>query len=290
MLDGWINDGSTVQACYLTRCSAGVLEIGVTSEDASITWTGCPTAGAAVTPTGSGIDSGSITCPDIPELLCDPHACPGLACDGTEQCVAGVCLCGAAFGVDCVAPPPAPPAPPPSPATPPQPPASPGASYKPVLLFSLTVVGTVDAFDSAAFKTSLAAFLGNDITAADITLEISSGSVVVHVSAVAPTASAAIAAANTISSATTVSLSASLGVTVTSVTNPTVSVQLVAAPPPTPQPAPPPPVESLSLILIAVAAGAVAVLILAGIYWRLRQKRITTWPTRGKESAATQSL
>ena len=276
VLDAYVNDGSTDLGCYRTRCSGGVFEVGITEADSTVTWIACDGMkwyGIAVfaTPSSSGIDSGAIVCPADPALLCDPHACPNLPCDGTDQCVAGVCLCGDAFGVACIAPPPNPPTPPPSPSPPPNPPADPGAAYKSVVAFSLTVVGSVDSFDAAALKVSLVALLDfQGIAAGDVTLELSSGSVVVSVSVVAPSAAAAAAAASTISSASAASLSMALGVTVTAVTAPTISIQLFNAPPPMPPSAPPPMPPSLDDLLLSagVAAGVAAALVVAWLLYR----------------------
>ena len=282
----YVYDGNVNQGCYQTRCSEGVFQIGIALEDTTVEWVSCTEAGAAATPSSTGVSGGSVTCPDYPSLLCNPHLCPGLSCDGTEACVAGVCICGDAFGTECIQTPPAPSSPPrgpPPPAVPPQPPASPGSSYKSVISFSLTIDSTVEAFDSAAFKTSLTALLGNGITAADITLEISSGSVQVAASVIAPSATAASAAANTLSLTSTSDLSASLGVTVTAVTTPTVAVvQFAAPPPPTlppPMPPSPPPATDMIMIIAIAAGGAAAVLLLVIIIYCVfcKKKKNVTW-------------
>ena len=125
---GW--SASAGQVCHKTRCSNGRLEIEVIQANAQSIWLTCTANGATVSaPAGF---TGSITCPEIATLLCDPHSCPGLPCDGTDHCHAGVCACGTAFGADCAQNPPPPVLPPPPvmpppspPAPPPQPPAGP---------------------------------------------------------------------------------------------------------------------------------------------------------------------
>ena len=59
---------------------------------------------------------------------------------------------------------------------------APGETYAQVVSFSLTLSGTVDTFDAESFKASLASTLGMEITAADITLDVTSASVVVAAS------------------------------------------------------------------------------------------------------------
>ena len=60
-----------------------------------------------------------------------------------------------------------------------------GQDVRPIITVSLTVVGTIETFDQAAFK-ALAATLGNGIVPADITLTLTEGSVVVDASIRAP--------------------------------------------------------------------------------------------------------
>ena len=127
--DTWTSSGSTVQACYQTRCNGGTFEIGIDAGSGSIGWVSCPTNGAWVSSNPVSGLSGGVQCPEIASLLCDPHACPGLPCDGTDGCNAGICTCGDPFDEACVLPPPLPPlAPSPStpPPLPPAPPLPPG--------------------------------------------------------------------------------------------------------------------------------------------------------------------
>jgi len=170
--------------------------------------------------------------------------------------------------------------PPPSPLTPPlphpppYPPASPGASFQPVLAFTLTVAGDLSDFNEAPFKTLLVTLLGNGITEEMVTLTLTSGSVQVDASVKAPTLAAANAASGVLGGSTPASLTSALGVSVTAATPASVSVVPVAAPEPPPPPeAPPPPLAPgatglidtiLGLgtpVLIAIGAGALVVLL-----------------------------
>jgi leishmanolysin-like peptidase len=260
VLTGWVHDGSVVQGCYKSRCQAGTFQVGVTLGDGTIEWLSC-TGAASQQVSGtsaawsSGVNGGKVHCPATSALLCNPHACPGLPCDGNaQQCFGGVCVCGTPWGTTCHngtmpdSPPPAP-----------LPPMSPGAAVKSVVRFSMTCAGTVDTFDAAAFKAKLATFLGNGITEDEIKLTVTAASVVVAVQVVAPTASVASAVSSTVATATASSLTAALEVTVTAVTAPSTTLQVIAAPAPPPPavpPMPPPPLNSMTLI-IALAGGVV---------------------------------
>jgi len=118
---------------------------------------------------------------------------------------------------------------PPEPSPPPfiAPPAPPGAVYAPVLSFMLTCEGSVDTFDSAAFKANLATELGNGITARDVTLTLSSGSVIIDAQIRTQSSVIAATARTKISSASPMSLSEALGVTITDLSPPTVEMKLV---------------------------------------------------------------
>ena len=109
------------------------------------------------------------------------------------------------------------------------PPTPPGKTYAPIITVSLTVVGTIETFDQAAFKAALAATLANGIVPADITLTLTEGSVVVDASIRAPSEAAATAAATTLNSQSMEALTKSLGVTVTAISPATVAVTLVDA-------------------------------------------------------------
>ena len=118
--------------------------------------------------------------------------------------------------------------------------------YTHAVLANFEIGGTVAAFTSAAqldFKSKLAGYLGNGVAAQDVTLAVSSGSVIVAATVSIASTSAADAAASQVSGASSDALSSALGVTVLAV--PTVSTArvLLAAPsppPPSPPPASPP--------------------------------------------------
>jgi len=132
-------------------------------------------------------------------------------------------------------PPPVPASPPPPMPRPPEPspppfiapPAPPGAVYAPVVSFTMTCEGSLDTFDSAAFKANLATALGDGIVASDIKLALSAGSVVVDAQVRTISSVAAATARAKISSIGPSALSEALGVTVTDVTPPTVEMKLV---------------------------------------------------------------
>jgi len=121
VVNGYTTGGASGQGCHVTRCSGNDLELEVVEDDGTASWLLCTSAGATVSPAGSTGISGSITCPSEIALLCNPHACPSLPCDGTDECLAGVCVCGTAFGTTCGVeePPPSPPPSPPPPSPPP---------------------------------------------------------------------------------------------------------------------------------------------------------------------------
>ena len=101
-----------------------------------------------------------------------------------------------------------------------------------MVAFSLTLSGTVDAFDAEAFKASLADVLGNGIEAGDITLEVTSASVLVAASVKASSTNIADHVQMIVESASTVDLSVYLGVTVEAKTLPTVTLTYFDAPSP----------------------------------------------------------
>ena len=97
--DYYVASSTVVQACHKTRCNGGTLELQLTKYDGSTVWLACTSNGATISaPSGF---TGTVTCPDIATLMCDPHSCPGLPCDGTDLCHSGVCTCGAAWPVGC---------------------------------------------------------------------------------------------------------------------------------------------------------------------------------------------
>ena len=118
------------------------------------------------------------------------------------------------------------PASPSPPSLPPQP-APPGSSYVPTLAFTVTVAGTVEAFDEPDYKAKMASVLGNGITAADISLTLKQGSVIVTTRVRAPSTSVATSLKKTIESASVSSLTAALGITVTDLSKATVELALV---------------------------------------------------------------
>ena len=127
VVDGYVISSDASPSCHQTRCTSdGGFELKLLLADGtSEVWITCTPGATVEAPSGVGV-SGTITCPDSSfELLCQPHACPGLPCDGTDHCTGGVCTCGTAFGVHCSLPPTNPPAPPPSPSPPPSPPPHP---------------------------------------------------------------------------------------------------------------------------------------------------------------------
>jgi len=134
VIDGYLTSNPSGQGCHVTRCSGSTLELEVIHADDTTSWLPCTSSGETVSPASSTGISGSITCPSDIALLCDPHSCPSLPCDGTDECVAGVCVCGDAFGTTCgVTAPPPPPPPPPSmpPAAPPLMPPPPFPPFAP---------------------------------------------------------------------------------------------------------------------------------------------------------------
>lgn len=297
VLTGWVHSGSVTQGCYSTRCSGGSFQVGVLLGDGSTEWLTC-TGSANEQVQGSssawtsGVSGGKVHCPATSALLCNPHACPGLPCDGNaEQCFGGVCVCGAAWGTTCSNTP-LPRSPPPSATSP----AAPGSSVRSVVKFRVTCEGTVEAFDKAAFKDGLATFLGDDITKDDIKLTVTAASIHVDVKVVAPTASAASAASSSISSATVSSLSTALGVTVTSVSTPTISLEEIAAPHPPPPIAPSPaspPGLTLNLpLMLAFAGGVIACIVIGVLIWfffcykRRNRKMAPEGRRAGAEAAA----
>ena len=133
LIGGYETASASGNSCHETRCStAGRLELRLALADGSEHWLDCATPGASVTPPSHLGLSGTIECPALSAtLLCTPDACPGLPCDGTDQCHAGACICGTAFGSACEGAPPAVPPSPPSPSPSPSPPASPSPDPAP---------------------------------------------------------------------------------------------------------------------------------------------------------------
>jgi len=285
---GYILTSSQSPACYQTRCStAGVLELRIVLQDTTEHWLSCPSPGdAAIPPEGADI-RGTVTCPSLSiELLCSPHACPGLECDNTDACNGGVCTCGAAFGTTCLSvtaspsTPPSPPSSPPSPSMPPStpvPPASPPPPPPPLpplpphpspamttLISTFEASGDVSDYDDArqdGIKAVISDAAG--VPSSSILLQISSGSVLVtstillladDASSTAATLSAGIfaspAALGSALSAAGVS-----GVTISAISQPeTVSL----SPPPSSPPPDSPQASSNDVAVIAGAAGGAA--------------------------------
>ena len=296
-IGGYVAVSGTSQGCYPTRCSAaGTVEIQVNvSSTGGQIWLECPRPPATgvydatvAAPAGLGV-SGNIRCPEMAALLCDPSACPGLTCDGTADCVHGVCICGAPWNTQCGAsaggpsgspsgspsaanPPPPPPTTSPPTTSPPTtsltttspppasrsdtPPAPPDASYRLIVSCTITISGTVEAFDADAFKSALATTLGNGITAQDISLTVASASVRVDARIAAPSSAAATAAESTLVTSSVSSLSSSLGVTVEAVAAVATTTELVRASPP--------PVTSTDPTAVADAGRLIVVLIIVG--------------------------
>ena len=137
-------------ACYPTRCVDGRLEVQLNLDGGSTQWLQCSGPHVEVVPpSGIGIVSGNLTCPSNAAVLCDPNACTGMACEGSEWCHAGVCACGTGFDDTCISPPRSPPAPPRVPPEPPAPPSHPGpeapipSPSPPSMLLSTTVIMVV---------------------------------------------------------------------------------------------------------------------------------------------------
>lgn len=241
---GTIRDATV--GCYHTRCQDDKLEVKVDVSGNEV-WLPCDSPGATMSVSGL---NGEITCPSLAfELLCQPHACPGLPCDGLTTCNGGACTCGPAFGTSCGSsssalssnsncsyPPPA------------MPPAAPGGTYVSVVSFTLTASVDISAFDQGAFKTNLATYL--DVPESSIKLTVTSGSVLINVEITLADASQASSVASVVRSASTTQLTSALGVEITHVSDVTVTLRL--------QDPPSPPesnlIENLSLF-ISIGAG-----------------------------------
>ena len=117
------------------------------------------------------------------------------------------------------------------------PPAPPGASYVPAVTFSATIAGTVASFDQNAYTTKLASVLGG-VEAADITLAVSAGSVVVEATILTDSETVSEQVVSKLSGFTAITLGEAVGVTVESKSVPRKSKGVRSFPPP---PLPPPP-------------------------------------------------
>ena len=106
---------------------------------------------------------------------------------------------------------------PPTPALPA--PSPPGSATVTTVVATFTLAGTVEAFDETPFKTSLASTLGGGIEPTAISLSVTSASVRVDATILAPSAAVASTAMSTLTSMSAAWLSASLGVTVEAVTD-----------------------------------------------------------------------
>lgn len=114
---------------------------------------------------------------------------------------------------ECARPPPSPPlpAPPPPPVVPPAPP---GVAYVKEITFTTVVAGTVETFDSAAYKSNVASAV--NVPESDVTVTATAASVLVKTDIKAQNDNAAAAIVTTLS-ASSEALSTLLGVNVTSV-------------------------------------------------------------------------
>ena len=283
----WSVDSPRHQGCHVMRCGAGgAVEIEVQQANGTTRWLACPSPGAYVAPPPAwGID-GFVRCPMLSTLLCDAHACPGLPCDATRYCQAGICTCdpdGAppAFGVPCSGPAPANPPTVPSPRAPPPAPASPGGGYITAVRFEATIAGTVGDFDADAYAASLATFLSAGaatVAASDISLAVTPASVRVVSTIVASDASVATSFVAAIAAASPTDLSSALSVAVQSVGVPATVVVPVGAPRPPPSP-PSQFAESASstasAVMLAAILGGMVLITIGGfvcIIW-LRKRR-----------------
>ena len=152
--------------------------------------------------------------------------------------------------------------------------------------FTTTVAGTVEQFDSAAFKTNLAAGL-RGVNVSDISLTVTSGSVKVAVKIVTTSEKVADDTVAFVAVADTASLSALLGVTVTSFT-PAAKIRLVLQAPP---PSPPSDAGGLSGGVIAgIAVAAVAVVVAAVVLAVVvcKKTKATDASTKGKTKKAAE--
>ena len=176
-------------------------------------------------------------------------------------------------------PPPSPPpspSPSPSPSPPPEdqgsgdgeldspPPPPPDTAY--TVLFVLTASGTVDAFDQAAYKTSLATAVS--VSEGHITLNVTSASVRVESHIFAPSETVKDSVMGVLQPLTSNTTQASdlLGVTVESVDTLQANVQTISPPP---SPASPPPKEDDSsdstVIVVVIIAVVVMIIIIAAV-------------------------
>ena len=274
---------ATTVGCYETRCHDDELQLKVVRSGGGHDWVSCPSPGAIVSPPNVAGFNGAVTCPPLSfELLCQPHACPGLPCDGLSTCNGGACTCGTAFGTSCGVASPPPDgsncsSPPPPPA---MPPAAPGGTYVSVVAFTLTASVDITAFDQGAFKTKLALHL--DVPEGSIALTVSSGSVLVGVEITLADADQAASVAAVVRGSSAAQLSSALGVTITHVSSVTVTLRLQDPPSP---PSSPPLLGALSLF-IGIGAGMCALLII-GLWLRsCITRRINLWLWARQEKAA----
>jgi len=113
----------------------------------------------------------------------------------------------------------------------PSPPA--GALYTPAVSFQAIVAGTVASFDQSAYRNSLSSVLSG-ISASDINLEVSAGSVIVDATIATMDHGISDNVVATLSSYDANTLSQRLGITIESVATPTKTTTLVVQPPPLP--------------------------------------------------------
>ena len=279
-VDGWVTTATPGPSCHETRCTAGgLLEIKlVLSDGTTEAWVTCTSPGQTIN--GRDVSpsiSGTVTCPSASiELLCQPHACPGLPCDGTDACTGGICSCGPAFGVACQEPPsrppplpptpppsppppsppscpPSPPAPPPSPPPPSPPPslpplpgappAQPGFSWRPRAVKFVTVcAGDVNSFNVTAFAIALADLLPG-VFWTDILVNVTAASVEVTSTIATDTDAIAASTLSVLTNAASMGaayLSGALGVTVERARLPVTVLKQEELPSPLPPLLPPP--------------------------------------------------
>jgi len=143
------------------------------------------------------------------------------------------------------------------PAPPSLPPARAGEQYKISIVFVATVDATVETFDADAYKTNLAALLEN-VSPADIELDVAPGSVVVTSRVSASSAAAAEIHRDAINDVISKDqLSVALGVLVTKYSTPVVRASRAPSPPAQPEAA----VPASSLASSTMSDGAIGAIV-----------------------------
>ena len=217
------------------------------------------------------------------ELLCEPHECQGLECHGSEDCVAGACICGQAFGTLCQIG-----AQPPSPPLSPQlTPAAPPATHS--LSLAFVVSGSVTDYDQSSKRTILdtlsaqlglgaVAPVGSTLTVAAASVSMDAFFPLTSANQAAQAQQAAETSLSTVSALQQVLVSAGINATIEEV-----SAISLAAPPPGSPPSMPPLQDSgtsMVLIIASAAGGSVGLLGLGIFVWYCsrsgRRKRATS--------------